>query len=206
MPRSNNNRDRQLRTRVAQEAARILLHSGSRDFLAAKRKAAERLGLKDLRNLPSNLEIEDALGEHQRIFHADSQPRHLRVQREAALRAMELLDGFRPRLVGAVLRGTADQHSPVHLHVFTDSPEEISWFLDARRIPFEQHMRRVRTGNDRHEAPVYRFLAGEIPLELTVFPLAGERQAPFSAVDGRPMERATAARVRALLAENAEGY
>ncbi|UCE89981.1 MAG: hypothetical protein JSW10_03920, partial [Pseudomonadota bacterium] len=78
MPRNNNNRDRQLRIRVAQEAARILLHSGTRDFLAAKRKAAERLGMGDMRNLPSNIEIETALGEHQRIFHAHSQPQRLR--------------------------------------------------------------------------------------------------------------------------------
>ncbi|UCE89193.1 MAG: hypothetical protein JSW10_13035, partial [Pseudomonadota bacterium] len=113
--------------------------------------------------------------------------------------------GFRPRLVGAVLRGTADEHSCVHLHVFTDSPEEIDGFLDERHIPFDHDTRRVRVGNDRaHEAPVYRFLAGEVPMELTVFSLAGERQAPFSPIDGRPMERATLARVRELLADNGE--
>ena len=54
-------RAQQLRQRIAQEAARWLVASGGRNFLQAKRKAAEQLGVSDARHLPSNLEVEDAL-------------------------------------------------------------------------------------------------------------------------------------------------
>ena len=54
---------------LAQEAARIMAEEGVRDFRFAKRKAAERLGF-DPRSLhlPTNLEVEQALAEHQRLF------------------------------------------------------------------------------------------------------------------------------------------
>jgi len=51
------------------------------------------------------------------------------------------------------------------------------------------------------EAPFDRFLAGDVTVELTVFPQSGLREAPLSPVDGRPMERAIVATVRKLLDE-----
>ena len=41
----------------------------------------------------------------------------------------------------------------------------------------------------------------EQPIEATVFPPEGIRQAPVSPVDGRPMRRASALEVEALLQE-----
>ena len=77
-----NTRERQMRERLAQEAAHILAETGSRDFFAAKRKAAEHLGAVDTRNMPSNKEIEAALMTYQRLFRADHQPQELRRLRQ----------------------------------------------------------------------------------------------------------------------------
>ena len=56
-----------LRRALAQEAARLMAEHGIRDFLVAKRKAAERLGVIDgVALLPKNSEIESALAEYQR--------------------------------------------------------------------------------------------------------------------------------------------
>jgi hypothetical protein len=41
---------------------------GIGDFLQAKRKAADRLGVHDVAVLPKNVEIEAALRERQRLF------------------------------------------------------------------------------------------------------------------------------------------
>jgi DNA-binding NtrC family response regulator len=54
-----------LRRALAQEAARIMSEHGIRDFLTAKRKAAERFGVVDGAVLPRNTEIEDALRQTQ---------------------------------------------------------------------------------------------------------------------------------------------
>lgn len=190
------------RALVAQEAARLMSEHGIRDFHHAKIKAAERLGIADAQALPRNNEIEDALREHQRIFKADSQPQALRTRREAAVEALRFLRVFDARLVGAVLEGTADEHSAVCLHVFSDDPEAPVLFLQEQGIPLETQTRRLRwSGNEQSEHPVLLFGADGIPFDLTVLPLDALRQAPLDRVDDRPMRRATAPMVQALLAE-----
>ena len=106
----NGNGDR-VRQTVAQEAARIIVEQGIRDYRVAKVKAAERLGMNMRGALPRNAEIELAISNHPALFGGDSHADFLRSMREAALSAMELLNSFTPRLVGPVLQGTADENS-----------------------------------------------------------------------------------------------
>jgi len=196
--------DRTQRNRVlvAQEAARLMSEHGIRDFHHAKLKAAERLGIVDTQALPRNQEIEDALREHQRIFHGDTQPQALRARREAAVEAMRFLRAFDSRLVGAVLEGTADEHSAVCLHIYSDDPEAPGLFLQEQGIPLETQTRRLRWSNsDQSEHTVLLFGADGIPFDITVLPLDALRQAPLDRVDERPMRRATRAMVQELLAE-----
>lgn len=191
-----------LRILIAQECARIMTEEGVKDFLSAKRKALARLGISNRALLPSNMEIEKALLEYQRLFKSAEQPTQLRIRREAAAEAMRFLECFRPRLVGSVLNGTAGAYSDVNLHLFVDTPEEVIIFLMEHNIPYQLAERRLRLGNGEHACfPVLRFAGGVVNIELTIFPRAAERQAPRNPVDGRPMQRANLAKVRLLLAE-----
>jgi hypothetical protein len=189
------------RVRIAQEAARLMSEHGIRDFHRAKLKAAERLGILDTQALPRNQEIEQALREHQRLFHADSQPQLLRRRREAAAEAMRFLREFEPRLVGAVLDGTADAHSAICLHVFSDDAEAVGLYLREHGVPFETQTRRLRTSRDAQaDYPVLLFAADELPFDLTVLPRDALRQAPLDRIDEKPMRRAPLAAVEELLA------
>lgn len=189
------------RVRIAQEAARLMSEHGIRDFHRAKLKAAERLGILDTQALPRNQEIEQALREHQRLFHADSQPQLLRRRREAAAEAMRFLHAFEPRLVGAVLEGTADAHSAICLHVFSDDPEAVGLFLHEHGVPFETQTRRLRSSRDAQaDYPVLLFAADELPFDLTVLPRDALRQAPLDRIDEKPMRRAPLAALEELLA------
>ncbi len=199
----SSNKDKQMRQRIAMEAARILADSGLSDFHAAKRKAAVRLGAPDTRNLPRNTEIEQALVEYQRLFQGETQPSRLRQLRESAREAMRFFADFQPRLVGPVLSGSANGHSEVQLHLFAGAAEDVVFFLMDQNIPFKESEKRLRYSRDDSATfPVYRFVAGEVAIELTVLPLDGLRQAPRSPVDGRPMQRATLSVVEGLLAES----
>jgi len=194
-------RQRELRRRVALEAARLISEHGIRDYQLAKRKAAERLNAVDEASLPKNREIEDALREHQRLFDAGSHSAHLRLLRAAASRAMRFLEDFEPRLVGAVLEGTADRHSAVCLHLFCDAPEQLLVFLDEHAIDYTQSSRRLRfSQSDQREFPVIRLVNDEAAFDLTVFPADAIRQAPLDRVSARPMQRATLPMVEALAA------
>ena len=196
-------RDRQMRQRIAQEAARLIVSEGIRDYLVAKRKAAARLGAPDTQNLPRNIEVEAELSAYQRLFLEQDQPRRLQQLRSAALDAMRFFSCFEPRLTGSVLSGMAGEHSDVNLHLFAESPEEVTLFLLEAKVPFEQSERRMRmTREDFETYPALRFLAGEVQIEAVIFPLNGLRQAPRSPLDGKPMARANLRRVEELLAES----
>ena len=203
--REREGRGRRMRLLLAQEAGRIMAEEGVEDYQRAKLKAAQRLGVPQTRHLPRNEEIEQARREHQRLFRAASQPGRLRALREAALEAMAFLAAFRPRLVGPVLRGTADRHTEVTLHLFAGAAEEVAVHLMDHGIPYEALDRRVEMPDGREmRLPAFRLEREGVPFLLLVFPPEGLRAAPRSALDGRPMERASAARLRALLEEDGE--
>ena len=195
--------DHRLKTLIAQECARLIAEEGVQDFGAARRKAALRLAVNNRAVLPDNVAIEQALLDRQRLFDADRQAIRLRGLRKTAVEAMQFLARFRPRLVGSVLSGAVGPQASVHLHLFAESPEEIALFLMERHIPFETTEHRLKMANGVPVClPVLRFTAGETRVDLTLFRLLAEREAPLSPVNGRPMQRASLAEVQALLAES----
>lgn len=206
MGRNSQRSDSQVRQLIAQDAARLMVEHGIKDFYAAKKKAAENIGINDQHVMPRNSEVEEAIIEYQRIFKSRDQPQHLQELRKIAIKAMTLLKEFEPRLVGSVLRGTAGEHSDVNLHVFADVPETVSHFLTRHKIPHEQREKRFRTSKDNYELfTAYSFIAGEVPIDIVVFPVDGQRQAPLSPVDGKRMERASLSDVEVLLHEGEVG-
>jgi len=190
MSRKAHRIDSNTRQRLAQDAARLMSEHGIKDYRIAKQKAASSSGVTDKYALPSNSEIEQAFMEYQRLFHSDKHPRHLKQLRETAVKAMRMLEPFQPRLVGSVQRGSAGEHSDVNLHVFTDNPESVGIHLDKHTIPYQQTEKRFRISKEHYEVyHGYSFIAGNTPIDIVVFPVDGQRQAPLSPVDGKPMQR-----------------
>lgn len=200
MGKRDTNGNERARQMIAQEAARIIVNQGVRDYRAAKIKAADRLGLNTRGSLPGNPEIERAIEEHHQLFGGESHGEFLRTMREAAVSAMQLLESFSPRLVGPVLVGTADENSAVNLHVFTDSPEAVAMQLSDLEIQYHPYERRLKSRVNQSSAyPGFEFQHEAAHVQATVFPVDGIRQAPLSPIDGRPMDRADENRVRELL-------
>jgi hypothetical protein len=182
--KSGNGTDR-ARMVLAQEAARIIVEQGISDYRLAKHKAAERLGMSERGSLPGNSEIEQAVADYQQLFLGETHWSLLETMRRAALAAMELLDAFTPRVTGPVLHGTAGVHSAVDLH---------------GGVSYRPFDRRLKSRRGRSESYAgLRFMLMETPIEATVFPFDGIRQAPISPVDGRPMRRADARALREML-------
>lgn len=201
MPRKHNNGTERARQVIAQEAARIIVNHGVRDYRVAKQKAAERLGVNSRGSLPGNAEIEAAVAEHLQLFGGEAHEDRLRLMRVAALSAMELLAAFTPRLVGPVLSGTADENSVVNLHLFADSPESVALELEQIGVSYRTYERRLKSRRNQVEPySGFEFNHGSNAIQATVFPVDGIRQAPMSPIDGKPMRRADAGAVQAMLA------
>lgn len=139
------------RTEVAAAAARLIAEDGL-DFATAKNKAAQALfgagaNLRSL--LPDNSKVELELRRYLTTFAPERHRGTLTALRELAVMMMRRLAQFNPHLVGAVLNGTATEHSNLHLHLFTDDAKAVELFLLEQGVDFD-----VTEGNGRNGEPM----------------------------------------------------
>lgn len=190
----------ELRERLAQESARLMIEHGIVDFGLAKRKAADNLSVAGLGGLPSNSQIEACLAERQRIFEPDWHADRLWQLRDLALSVMQQMAGFEPRLTGSVLSGTATINSRIELHVFASGPEIVGSALAGYGHRLSVCTQRFRFGGGRQiQVPGYRFHINGAQVLMPVFAENGIREAPLSSVDRRPMARASQRELEELL-------
>ncbi|MEC4719241.1 hypothetical protein RY831_08785 [Noviherbaspirillum sp. CPCC 100848] len=128
-----------LRAEIAAAAARMIAEDGA-DYATAKRKAAKQLlGNTKVRGevMPDNAQIEDEVRAYNELFFGDTQPARLLHLRKLAVRLMTDLQAFSPYLTGAVLNGTAGEHSDIHLQLFAESAKDVEIFLINKNVDFE---------------------------------------------------------------------
>ena len=172
-----------------------MAEDGIADYHHAKRKAARQLGLPQHTAYPDNAEVEAELRAYRSLYQEEAHPEMIRAMRLSALRLLELLADYSPRLAGSVLDGTAGEHSHIAILLFADSAKEVEIFLLNHGIAFEHADPR----NERAEA-VLVMETDTAEANLVIFPPQVERVV-MKQRDGRPRERIRANALRALLGE-----
>jgi len=198
MPRDNGN-SREMRSRIAQLAARLRAVDGIDDYALAKRKAARQLGAADTQALPRNDEIEAELRAYLELYQADEHPERIVELRRAALEAMHALERFTPYLTGPVLAGIAGPYAEIELQLFPDSVKEVEIFLLERNLAFHTREGRRYAGDQARAVSILTLDWQGFPLRLSVFDPRDERVALKSSAAGRVAQRAGIAEVGALL-------
>jgi len=120
-----------LRMEIAMAAARMIAEDGT-DYATAKRKAAKLiLGNSKTHGdvMPDNAQVEAEVREYQALFMGDEQPARLKALRLLAGELMQTFERFHPRLVGAVVNGTAGEHTDLHIQLFPESSKDVAVFL-----------------------------------------------------------------------------
>ncbi len=187
-----------LRAEIAALAARMIAEDGA-DYASAKKKAAKQLlGNQRIKGdvLPDNAQIEQEVREYNALFFGDTQPQRLQHLRLLALEIMEQLEQFQPYLVGAVLNGTAGQHSDIYLHLYTDNAKDVAIFLLNKDVQFEVS----ESYNARNESiETLSFLYKNEGVHLILHEQDGLRSGQT-----RSNERANLSALRQLIANPAE--
>jgi len=193
-----------VREEIALGAARLIAEDGF-DYAAAKRKAARQL-LGDTRVagewLPDNDEIEEELREYLALFQSDTQPAELLRLREIALDWMQRLAEFNPYVTGAVLNGTANAHSDIHLQVFCDNPKDVAIWLLNQNIQYDVSETRHFAGRADVETLsfLWRGRRGDEPAGIHVALYTSDDLRGAVKADARGRQpRADAAALRALV-------
>ena len=81
---------------IASAAARLMAEDGITDYVQAKRKAAQGLGLPENTRLPDNAEVEAELRSYQRLFQDEAQRQRIDHLRKVAREIMSLIQRFNP--------------------------------------------------------------------------------------------------------------
>ena len=187
---------------ITEEAARLLHEEGYRDYHLAKQKAAARLGASgstNKANQPSNSEIYSALRARCTLYANEESKHHLNELRKVAIEAMDFLQQYSPQLTDSVMDSTAGKHSPVTIHLFPPTPEEVMFFLKDNKIPYQTDERRVSIKNKQEIVTLLRFFADDFEIELILFDEAGIRTPPISTITGKATKRISIEEVKKLL-------
>jgi hypothetical protein len=193
-----------VREEIAIAAARLIAEDGL-DYATAKRKAARQI-VGDARLggewLPDNDRIEEQIREYQSLFQADTQPGLLRLLREIALQWMQKFAAFNPYLTGAVLNGTAGNHSDIHLQMFCDNSKEVAIYLLNAGIQYDVSETRHFAGRGQVETLSFLWrdarIAEPVGLHLALYDTDDLRGALRAVAHGR-FARANLHSVQALL-------
>jgi hypothetical protein len=199
MPRYPGSKRQHLRERIAHQAARLMAEDGIVDYALAKRKAARQSGAADLRELPTNEEVEQALRAYQELYQEEEQHAVLTHLRKQALVIMQLLKSFNPHLTGPVLSGTAGRHTDVSLQLFVDSIKDVELFFLNRQIPYRRAEKRMYVGDVWRVIPVFTLANDEAEVMIAVFSTNDQRHTLKTSMDGKPIERARTEIVENLL-------
>ena len=185
-------RDRQIRTEIAQAAAKLIMEHGLDDWTKAKRKAARQLGVNEQTNLPNNEELEQAIREYNTLFRPESQSALLYARRKVALDWMRRLIEFSPRLTAGVATGLASAHSDIRIELAADNAKQVELFLLGQQIDFD-----LAPARRASEACLqYCIASDDVAVRLVVVPLAQRRSLGRERAD----ERLDIEAVEALLA------
>ncbi|HJQ64525.1 MAG TPA: hypothetical protein VJ834_16880 [Burkholderiales bacterium] len=190
------------RSRIAHIAARLMVEDGIEDYALAKRKAARQCRASELRGLPTNEEVDEALREYQNLYGRDEHGIRLKELREKALGAMRELSQFNPHLTGSVLSGSAGKYADIDLQLFTDSVKAVELYLIERGVPYKTAQHRVYSGEHPCTVPVFAFEDGDIPIRIEVFSTVDLRRPLRRTPGGKAVERAKTQAVEALLAQD----
>lgn len=191
-----------LRAEIAAAAARMIAEDGA-DYGSAKRKAAKLvLGNAKVRGdvLPDNAQIEAEVREYQALFFGEEQAQRLLQLRQLALQLMERFADFSPYLTGAVLNGTAGEHSDIHLQLFAESSKDVAVFLLNSEVDYEVSENAHFRYPDR-SVETLSFMWKNEGVHLTLYEHDDLRGAVRTA-SNRRIERADTAAVRLLIEES----
>lgn len=166
-------------TNLKQELTELIVRHIAEEGLSyyeAKRKAAKHTKIAGHSALmPSNDTIEAVLRNYLITFVPEYHSELLRLRQLACIWLSKLDNlitvtyGHTEMLaVGAVVNGTATQHSPIHIHIFTDDFKHLEIALLNSHIVLEHTEKKV----NQHYYPAIVAQEADVPIVMTILPVS----------------------------------
>lgn len=194
--------EKQLRERIAFEAARLLHDGHEIDYVRAKRRGARKLGMRFRPDdLPSNREIRDQLDRIEQVVRsevASLEPRKIALE---SLRLMRQLRRFHPRLLNVSHEAAEQPGQRVEIRFYCDTTGDVVQALNAAGIEASLGARTVSSDNSQTQL-AFVDAKPSFPCTLTVAPEDWRTRPAFSPRTGGPVPSWTIPELEAHLAQD----
>jgi predicted nucleotidyltransferase len=137
---------------IASEAARLLYLRTIKEYKEAKEIAAASLGLK---SLPSNYEVAIELDNLVEKMEGSIRSDRLLKMRKTALKVMQTLKRYKPKLIGSVWRGTARKGSDIDIVIYYDDSMEVLRGLKDFMLVKTENLAYIVDGVPRHSTHIW---------------------------------------------------
>lgn len=187
---------------IAEEAARLMMDEDVKEYIEAKRIAADNLyGMRVGSGvpLPSNGEIRAAIVARAALRDKRWFRDRLRQMRRVALDVMLQLEAFEPRLIGSVATGAIHRESDVDIQLFCVRQDQLELTLRACGFDAERLEHEVVKDGMFHRYVHYHFEVEGVAVELSVYEPAELHVVRFSSIDGKPIDRVPRRRLEAMM-------
>ena len=102
---------------------------------------------------------------------------------------MQWLEQFSPYLVGPVLEGTANQNSPITIHISNDTLESVIGVLQQQNVNPAIDECRLIINSETAKIPTLKFDFQACEIEVLVFNLRQQHQNPKSKSNNQGMRK-----------------
>lgn len=127
-----------LRSKIADEAAKLIISGRESDYTTAKRRAARILGVRfTTSDFPTTREVRDACQRIETLSEGGELLVDLHRMRVAALRLLRLLRSFSPRLVGPVVEGSVQTGAETRIDLQADRTSDVAACLASAGLEFQ---------------------------------------------------------------------
>jgi predicted nucleotidyltransferase len=156
-----------LRTKLAKEAATLLYFGLEKEYKQAKRKAARTIGA---HFLPTNLEVALELDRLANENEGLERKQRLTQMRQEAYTIMNTLKQYSPVLIGSVWRGTIRKGSDIDIELCHDIPEEVVKQLAANNLKFltTEWVSVIKQGKTENTFHIYIETATQNKVEIVI--------------------------------------
>lgn len=157
---------------IANLAARMIMEEGVKDYFFAKKKAAKSLGFDENVNLPTNLQIDNAIEEFHKIYNQDVGIDFLEHFKTQALNVMSMFKNFKPHLMNKLSEGIIPKFPEIKINLFADNLKDIEYVLlnNAISYEFSETKKNIKARkNSIKSVPTFYLDSQPIPAEIRVY-------------------------------------
>ncbi|MFK5893212.1 MAG: hypothetical protein QM504_08335 [Pseudomonadota bacterium] len=174
---------------IAIKAAQLLYETGSSNFTFAIKKSAKQLDVNNSKLFPKQNEVLKELKMLQGLYDSTQESEFFKqFWFDSALKLVKKLQVFEPHLVDPLSNSLLNPDTPIDLHFFKSTVEELAIFLIDQKINYQlKEMKLLLSRQKLTNISYFESYIKHIRIRLFVFDMNKPAIRPINSIDQKPV-------------------